>query len=180
MGGRLTGHQLPGIVGAYSHSWLVVEGIYRTGDHGLLETPRGKGRWEPIQPRITTAQLEGWLLTLSLRGGLHIRATSDAHGTADFVVALHKWWTGKAFEEHGSHLALYQPPDAAVFVKPTLVRSLAALLPGVGFEKSKDVEKAFPSVLALACAGATKWQMIPGIGKTLAPRIVQLLQKPKP
>lgn len=176
---RLAGHQLPGIIGQYQYSWLVIEGTWRPDDHGYVSIPIGDRKWKRIEPAITAAALEGWILTLELRGGLRIRTTQDAEGTAAFLAALHKWWTHKEWAEHQSHLALYQPPDSAIFVKPTMVRQVAALLPGVGFEKSLGVEARFATVLELACASAQDWVEIPGIGKTLAPRIVQVLQEPK-
>ncbi len=181
MSARLAGHQLPGMMTAYSHAWLIVEGIWRTSPTtGLVETPRGGRVWKPIDPRITGAQLQGWLLTVELRGGIRVRTTSDPEETALLIGALHSWWTGKKWQEHRSHLALYQPPDANIFNIPSLVQQVAACIPGIGMDRSMAVDAHFSDVRALACAGVKEWRKIPGIGEGLAPRIVAALQKTKP
>src|SRR3954469_1333034 len=42
--GRLAGHQLPGLRSAYEFSWLIVEGLWRTNDAGMVVTYQGKSR----------------------------------------------------------------------------------------------------------------------------------------
>lgn len=176
MSGRLQGFQLPGCITQYDHTWLVVEGIWRTNHTtGIVEIPR-QGAWEAVVPRIMGASLNGWLLTVQLRGGLRVHHTGGQYDTADWVRSLYHWWTAKEWEQHRGHLALYQPPDSAIFREPSLVQRVAALLPGIGEEKSTIVERHFDTVLEMACAGASTWQTIPGVGKLIAARAVEALQ----
>lgn len=173
--GRLAGHQLPGLLTDYEYVWLVVEGIWRAGANGIIEIPRGHGKWEPLvngAKRFMARDVEAFLLTLELRGGVKLRRTRDADETADFLAHLYHWWTHKAYDEHKSHLAMNDARDAALLVKPSLVRRVAAQLPGVGYEKSGAVMRAFGTTLNLALGDERAWTQIDGIGKTLAKRIV--------
>lgn len=173
--GRLSGHQLPGLVDEYAHRWVLVEGAYRESDDGLIEVPRGHGRpWELI--RFKYAALEAYLLTLVLRAGVHMHRTYSVDETVAWLGVLWHWWTGKTWQEHRSHLALHRPPDIAIWCKPGLVQRWAAELPGID-SKSVDVAKHFKTPLELAVAGEDQWRKIAGIGKTTAARVVQLIQQ---
>ena len=172
--GRLSGHQLPGLVDEYAHRWLLVEGAYRESRDGMIEVPRGHGKpWELI--RFKHAALEAYLVTLTMRGGLHVQRTYSQDETASWLAVLWKWWTGKAWAEHRSHLALHQAPDIGLWDKPTLVQRWAAELPGID-SKSAIVAQYFRTPLELAVAGEREWQTIPGIGKGIASRVVRLIQ----
>jgi ERCC4-type nuclease len=178
--GRLSGYQLPKLVREYSHVWLVIEGRYRPGPDGLLETRQGL-MWTPQggqRQALTFSALEGYLTTLEVRAGLHLRRTFDRHETAAVIASLYQWWTGKAYEEHKAHVALRSPIlDAGLIYKPSLKRRIAAELPGIGIEKSGAVATHFPTVRALVTAEPDEWLQIPGIGKILASRIVAALSE---
>lgn len=176
MTGRLQGHQLPGCITQYDRSWLIVEGLWRTSERtGLVEAWYGN-RYQQVQPAIMGRGLNGWLFTVELRGGMKVVCTRDREDSVEYIAALYRWWTDKEWHEHRGHLALYLPPDAALFYKPTLVQQVAALLPGIGEDKSAVVDRHFGTVLEMACAGASTWQSIPGIGQMIARRAVEALQ----
>ena len=176
--GRLSGHQLPKLIRDYPHAWLLVEGRYRSGGDGLLETkqgaqwlPHGNGR-RPLMYR----EIEGFLTTLELRAGIHLRRTWDRPETAAVLAGLYHWWTGKAYEDHRAHVALHGTiQDSQLIYKPSLRRRIAAELPGIGVEKSGAIADHFPTVRAMVEAGGEEWQTIPGIGKGLATKIVTSL-----
>lgn len=170
--GRLSGHQLPGLCESYQYRWLLVEGVYRETKEGLIEVPR-KGAWETI--RLQYAAVENYLITLTLRGGLHVHRTYSITESAAWLDALHKWWTRKEWHEHRSHLALHQAADYAVFFRPTLVQRVAAQLPGID-EKAKDIAVKFKSVADMVAAEEPEWRSIPGIGKVTAARIHKALR----
>ena len=178
--GRLSGYQLPKLVREYSHVWLVVEGRYRPGPDGLLEVRQGK-QWAPQgeqRQTLTYHAIEGYLTTLEVRAGIHLRRTFDRQETVALVASLYQWWTSKSFEEHKAHIALRsQVMDAGLLYKPSLKRRIAAELPGIGIEKSGAVATHFPSVKAMVEAEVLEWTAIPGIGKTLAARITRALQE---
>ena len=177
MSQRLNGHQLPGLVQTYDVTWLIIEGIWRANDDtGLIEIPRGR-EWVPVESRIEAINLEMWLLTLQMLGGVRVQATYGLKDTARYIAALQQWWTSKTWDEHKGHLALYQPIDRQLFAKPSLLRRWAAELPGIGYEKSKAIETAFGTPYAMAVAEAVQWRTIPGIGKILASRIQRVIHE---
>ena len=146
--GRFSGHQLPGLLNSYGVIYLLVEGIYRPGNTGLLETRQGKG-WEPIDRgrRWMYADLECWLTTMEQKCGIRIRRSPGPVETAAILLSLHRWWTSKDYEDHRAHLTLHRPPEVALLRKSSLVRTIAAELPGIGWTKSGLVEKKFQSVI---------------------------------
>jgi ERCC4-type nuclease len=172
--GRLSGHQLPGLVEMYAHRWLLVEGAYREADNGLLEIPAGGGRWTTT--RLSHSAVEAYLLTLTLRGGLHVHRTFDTRASVIWIGALHQWWTAKQWSEHRSHLATHQPADPGIWSRPTIVHKMAAQLPGIGDEKAAAVAKHFKTVTEMVEATEAAWRQIPGIGKTLAAGAVRSLR----
>ena len=59
----------------------------------------------------------------------------------------------------------------------SLSRMWALQLPGVGHDRSRTVAMAFGSALELAQADANRWQMVNGIGKVLAHKIVDAIRE---
>jgi ERCC4-type nuclease len=176
--GRLVGEQLPKLIHNYQRVWLLVEGRYRAGADGLVETRQGP-QWAPLisgRGPMTYRAVESFLTTLEVRTGIHLRHTFDREETAVVIAALYSWWTGKAWEEHHAHHALHHPiTDADLLYKPSLRRRIAAELPGIGVGKSAAVADHFPSVRALVEADEIAWTRIPGIGKGLAKKITEAI-----
>lgn len=173
--GRLSGHQLPGLVEHYAYRWLLVEGRYRESTEGLIEIPWKTG-WETVRLRYDA--LDHFLLTLQLRGGISVMRTFDLRESAAWLARLHSWWTKKEWREHRSHLALHQPSDAGMWHKPGLVHRMAAQLPGID-EKARDVAQVFKTVKAMVDAEESEWRTIPGIGKVTAQRVRAAMRDPK-
>ena len=184
--GRLVGHQLPGLVETYEQPWLLVEGVWIADPQtGHLMVRDWKGQFATYRAGTQTFrydELESYLLTLQIRGGVMLARTPKRAETARWLACLHHWWTAKPLEEHRAHLTLYNPNaklrDTAMLVRPSLLRRVASELPGVGWVRSGEVEKAFPSVRAMINAPPKEWQQIDGIGKGLAKRITEELEKP--
>jgi ERCC4-type nuclease len=176
--GRFAGHQLPGLIQTYDQVWLIIEGLWRANPKdGVLETRAG-GEWRAVNLGSRTwmyRDFESFLTTMEMKGGIRIRRTNDRHETARTVAGLYSWWCNKEFEEHRSHLALsraHQMRDSALLVPPSLRYRVAAELPGLGTMKAGMVAGHFESVRAMVNADEKEWQSLPGIGKTLAKRIV--------
>jgi ERCC4-type nuclease len=172
--GRFSGHQLPGLARDYDVAYLIVEGFWRPGDDGVLETWR-HGGWTPVQlgKRVWMYRdFDAFLNTMEIRGGITVKRTVSPEETGRVLYGLYDWW--QSFDGHRAHLALNRSHrDGALFIRPTLARRVAAELPGVGFDRSGDVAKAFPTVLEMVCATEKEWRGVKGIGKTLAKKIVE-------
>lgn len=192
--GRFLGHQLPGLLDAYEngHIWLVVEGLYRANPvDGALEIRIGKD-WRPVGHGKQTwmfRSLDKWLTKLEVKAGVHIRRTASRDETARTISALYNWW--QESDDHtldaidrSTQLALAQKvanegpmswtgerPKA-----PSLLRRIAAELPGIGVEKSGMVCGHFASVRDMVLADEQEWKKLPGVGKTIAANIVREVQ----
>jgi len=175
--GRFTSGQLPKMLDDYQARFLIIEGIWRRNySTGLLEVPRSR-RWEPLalgSRQFMHKELDGILNTFSLVAGLQVRQTADEKETVALVLSIYRWFTSKEFDEHRAHLA--QEPTVAVLRKPNLVERIAKELPGIGWKKARAVSRRFKTPVELALSQSADWLEIPGIGKTLAGRVVGALR----
>lgn len=177
--GRLSGHQLPGLLRQFDAVWLIVEGLWRPGTDGLLEL-HTRGRWAPLElgrRRYQYREPDNYLTTLEIKAGIHVKRTANRDETARAVANLYRWWTDKSWAEHRSHLSLHRPSDSSLLVPPPLRRRVARELDGVGHEKSAAVMGHFKTTRAMVNAPESEWVKIAGIGKTLARRITAELEK---
>jgi len=176
-GGRLMGHQVPGMLNAFDQVYLVVEGVWREGPEGTLEQRSGRD-WRPTRgggKAWTYNGFIGYLQTMSVILGIHVLTTRSIRETAQVIVALHKWWS-RPWADHHSFQALntVQPLGGGIIpVRPPLLRLMAAQIDGVGWKRSLAVAGYFKTIKAMAEAGEGEWLKVPGIGKGLAPKIVK-------
>lgn len=173
--GRFSGHQLPGLVQHFDEIYLVIEGIYRPNPKdGVLETRHGK-EWRPVNLGNRAwmyRDLEAYLTTVEVRGGVRLRRTSDRQETARVVAQIYRWWDTD-FEDHTSHLAINRSRDVALFTKPSLRYLVAASLPGLGHMRAGCAAGHFKTVQEMVLADEKEWASIPGIGKGTAQKIVE-------
>lgn len=174
--GRLAGVQLRGLLACYDVTYLIVEGIWRPDGSGRIIAPRGK-TWQPVahgRRQYTLRELDGFLNTLAIETGLQIRQTGTLHHTAMTVYNLYNWWQKDA---HTSHLAMHKNrfiddgSQGILLGRPSLVRRIAAELPGIGWGRSKDVEAYFKTMEAMMAADEKEWRKVRGIGKVLASKV---------
>jgi NAD-dependent DNA ligase len=125
-----------------------------------------------------------WLMSLQQMAGVKLAQTGGIKETVAWIASLYSWWQ-KDWYDHKSVQTVYAPsnvdngggPLASIGYKPSLSRLWAMQLPGIGHEKSKVISMAFPSAYELAIATPERWQMVEGIGKTLATRIVGAIRR---
>lgn len=175
---RFAGSQLIGLQ-TFDRAWLVTEGIYRSSVDGVMESLEYRD-WQPVaigNRRIMTSELESWILSQCIRGGLHYWHTPTKKDTARFIATLYHWWTSKSLEEHRSHQAIYlPPPDRVSLVEPPMFTKMASCLPNTGWDKAGKLHDACAGSVRRLCAlSVADLQEIPGIGKTIAQRIFDSL-----
>lgn len=137
---RLAGFQLAGLL-EYQFPMLVVEGIWRPGEDGVLEVLSGGGfktmrgyRDRPMMYR----EIANLLLSVQLVWGVTVIRTASPQETAAAMVGMYKWFQ-KDWAEHQSHKAIYAPPPqqdgngrARMRVrKASLATKIIAQFPGV-------------------------------------------------
>jgi len=181
MSGRLSGHQLIGLLNSYNVVYLVVEGLYRSdASTGLLQLWKKpvdrygyssrKGHWEIVTlgtRQFMARDMWAFLNTLEIVAGIHIWYTTSVEETAQWIQALHYWWTNKEYEDHRGHLQAHTQ-NQVVLTKHTLARRTAAQLKGVGWEKAQVLAKKFVSVDNMVHASEEDWKSVEGIGIKLS------------
>jgi ERCC4-type nuclease len=169
--GRFAGHQLPGLMRTYERIWLILEGYaYPRFSDGVLLSgkPGHRDAAELGARRFMYRDLDNWLTTMEICAGVRLRRTADRMETARVVADIHSWFS-KPFDEHKAHLAFHEDgPDVALLTKPSLIRRVAAQLPGIGWGKSMAVAARFGTVESLLAATMEDLMSIPGIGEKLA------------
>lgn len=180
--GRFAGHQLPGMIQCYQYAWLLMEGGIRPDMiTGLLQSDGGKGYWHNASVGGRTfmyRDLDHWLMTMEIRGGIRIVKTKNRYETAQWLADLYHWWTDKEWEQHRSHLAPNDSgqPDTRMFIRPTVTRRIAAQLAGIGWDKAGKLAATFGTPADLLLATEADLQRVDGIGPKLAKSIVTEIQ----
>lgn len=171
--GRFQGFQLERLVNTYDRAWLISEGMWREGDGGILEVYQAGWRPALAGPRgVMASDLEAWLLTQTIRGGLGYRHAPHRADTIRFIAVLYAWWTEKNIGEHRGHEAIYLPsPDRATFLEPSTERKMISCIPKVGWEKSAALETHFGGIRALLAADEKEITKVAGVGKTIATHV---------
>ena len=182
--GRFAGHQLPGMWREYGVCWLVIEGVYSVDyASGAMIVPGKKDRKRTLltlgresRSGFLYKEFDHWLTTLEVKAGLHVRRTSNRVETARFHADMASWWE-RQWDKHKSHLAMHTlQPDAAMLVPASVMRKVAAQLPGVGWARSAEIEKYFGTIEKMVKAPQVEWTKIDGIGKGLANTIVSAIR----
>ncbi len=190
---RFVGFQLDKLLKSYNYVVMVIEGAYRPDDKGFIEVLwqlPGKDLyiWKKLysgKKTVLYSQLAAHLNTLRLKAGTPnagflVMQTSDKLHTTHEVAHLYRWFQ-KPWEEHQSHIGFYDP--ASVFrAKSSFERRVVMQLDGVGYDRSKIIEDAFPGVKdvtssmeQIMLATEKDWASIEGIGKTTAEKIYRQL-----
>jgi len=180
--GRFAGHQLPGLLSTYEIPILLIEGITRPDPKdGLLQIRHARGFWYAAKTgrnQFMYRDYQHWLMTLTFKAGIRILLSSDISDSAATIVSLFTWFTAKDWADHKSHLALAGGPDlrdAAILIRPSILRRVAAELPGIGFDRSALVARKFRSIQEMSMAGEEEWSSIPGIGPKTAKAVCAAL-----
>lgn len=155
---RFAGYQLPGLCNTYRVRYLIVEGPKRKGPDGLLEVPVGRS-WAPHMSNMRYMDVMSWLAGVEMRAKVQVIHTQDSDDTAQHIFS--RFSNGsKSDGDHNSFKVFYEPEElsSGVSFSPiTRRRRIAALLPGVGWEKSAGACEVFPSIKALVNSTAEEW-----------------------
>jgi len=173
--GRLSGHQLPGMVKEYDFSYLLVEGkwsVDRVTGNIRLPRPKGEKSWK--ERGMSLNAVWNYLHSVGALCGIHVIQTQGRDETVQRLIALSNWWA-KEWDDHKSMDALGAVKKVAIVdtygQKLSLASMMAAQLPGVGATKARSVADKFLTVNAMASASVESWMEIDGIGKMMAARI---------
>lgn len=177
--GRLSGHQLIGLLNSYNYTYLLVEGMWRPSPTGILQ--RWSGKWRDVslgQRRFMYREVANYLNSLTILCGVHVWRTETLSQSGHWITALYGWWQ-KEWEGHRAHIqhSAAPPPPSAYLRKPSITHRVAKEFEGVGWDKGKALASHFKSVHSLVNATEAKLRLVPGIGKKLARTITEEVHK---
>ena len=152
----------------FTHYFLVIETISRLGPDGEFEYRTGTN-W--TRTGMAWNRVMSYLNQLSFLMGVHIYWSNSPKMTAEIVRSVYNFFQ---VEEHHS-LKKFHSPDVTLLTTPSLLRTVAKELPGIGWERSLAIEQSFPTVREMINATEKDWQEVDGIGKVLAKRITEAL-----
>jgi ERCC4-type nuclease len=172
--GRLSGHQLIGMLKLYDVVYLLVEGLWRVDPNsGLLMRVDGKGSWRYLKigaRRFMAREVFKYINTLQMKAGVIYRRTASIYETAEWLQSDYAWWQ-KSWEDHRSHLQWQRPVETPMLVKPGMVERVSSQVEGVGWDKARSLGKEFKSVRELLEASPKRLAKVKGIGKKLSEKI---------
>ncbi len=144
--------------------------VRQSGGLGLRQSLRRS--WQAVTPRISYSQFDQFLTEIQRDLGVIYKRS---HNVAETAAIIHALWRNcqRAPDQHHSLRTFYTPAyKVDLLQRPGLVRRVAKELSGVGWERSGEIARRFRSVQEMCSAGVSDWMQIPGIGRTLARRIV--------
>jgi len=178
--GRLSGHQLPGLLEEYYKVYLIVEGVWKANrKDGRVEVFR-HGKFKPLgESRFTSKRIWGYLTALNASTGVTIFITTDILETVLVIEELYSWWNGD-WARHKSHVMMNKITPPTAYLKPghpSQLRRVLSALDGIGWEKVPKVEARFKSLRGVFEATEEEWMTVPGIGKLTAKKLWEALHK---
>ncbi len=174
---RYAAHQRPGMMAAYSKSFLLVEGHWRPHDRDgtLMEGFRGGSVWGQCKYRSSRtmySKLRRYLFSISLSGVVVIYSRDIVQTAIDICEIYH--YFQKPWEKHTSLLELQKLAIPDVTGAPSLCRKWANALTNIGAKYSIEAEKVFGrSAIKLAKGSEQDWLRIPGIGVATARNVIK-------
>lgn len=177
--GRLSGHQLVGLTNSYNMIYLLVEGIWKPREDGVILLP-SKGSWRAMEygkRRYTYHEVTNFLNSLTVLCGLNVFQTQSASMSGLWLKHLYAWWQ-KPYSDHKSHLQFHQSIERqyAQLFEPPFIQRVAKEFKGIGWEKSKSLIAQFNTLEAMYLASPEDFAKVPGIGKKLSKQIYDQLR----
>jgi ERCC4-type nuclease len=176
---RFVGEQYPKMADLYKRIYFLMEGEIKEGPNGLLlirNWSGGKPTWASYGWSVTYRQFDNWMNSLTETGNVIFKRSADRKESAAQVLNLYHLWT-KDYDQHNTLFAFDKSQLPPTIEQPSLLRLMAAQIPGIGWKRSKEVEKHFSSPYEAFTAEEDVWVQVNGIGPTIAKRVVQLLKK---
>lgn len=193
---RLAGAQIGHMIRACPVRYLLVEGLWRRGQDGMVETGRTVNvsqtvskiygvyqseviRWQQARGSHNWEGIQHSLASICQQGGFLLIQTRDEGETAAWLAAEHDWWQ-KPWEAHMTSKSLYVPEvqrgarEAASGLwrgkKANVREAWLHALPGIG-SKAVRLAENFRAPEDIAALSEKGWLALDGIGKVGAKTI---------
>lgn len=188
---RLSGFQLRGLVNTYAWVYLLIEGVYRCSNEGVVEIFGGRSRmggamWSPLTingAAISFREVNHYINTLQCKCGIIVDYTGSDKETVAWLVSQYKWWE-KPWDKHDAHEVIYAPYEHILpgrrggWVQKEIgpIELVAAQYPKVS-KKAFNFRKHFKSARQMANAEVKELTKVEGIGKDIAKLIFDWWRK---
>ncbi len=185
--GRVT-CQIANMIEEYDFCCLIVEGLFRPGETGIIETLSYDG-WGPLN--MSTAkqreertrnndfryysELDNYETSLELRRRVMVKETGSKRHTAWRIANLYHYFQ-KSWEDH-SAVEQVKIQSGIITKRASHLRMMAAQLPGIGWGRAGKVEKHFRSITHMVNSSLDNWLEIDGIGKKTAEGVLKVLKE---
>lgn len=181
--GRLSGHQLVGLLHSYGVVYILVEGSYGVDPKtGLIARFRNK-RWHPIEfgtRRFLGREVHNYLNTLCILCGVNVVRTHSLRESGMWISDTYKWWE-KPYDKHSAHKSFVITKPHISLVKPPFIQRVIKEFTGIGWTHSENIANVFPTLLDLALASQEDLERelvkLPRIGKILARSLASSMLK---
>jgi ERCC4-type nuclease len=154
----------------YVHQFLILEGTLR---EGLDDSIKLRKRDRPTE--ITYSHVKAYLNQISRLMNVQVIRTRNLKETVREIHDLYLMYQSSP-EDHDTLKKFYSAPLPSVTMKPSLIRRMIKEAAYIGWERSLDVEKRFPTIQEMVNATEEDWQSIDGFGTVIAHSAVQELQ----
>lgn len=174
---RLAADQLKAMSDDYGMSFVVLQGLWRPGNNGVLMTIKGH-EWKPLTLAAKSFQyseLFKYLISMSVKKNVVVFRSMTEDETLCMIAELYRWWQ-TPWDKHRS-MDPIKTQTELTFTRVSLLRKIAAELPGIGWTRSLAVDKAFISVQQMVSASVEQWESVEGIGPTMARRVHKALRE---
>lgn len=195
---KMVGNELQGMPRQYDVAWLLYYGAHQSNPvNGNLQTLRkvGKGSGKTSQYRwvdyvmgsrtVPYGYHAAFLCSPSFTNtGILAQRVSNIEEAAQWIGVLYRTWQ-KPYSKHKSLRTLNEAAEPSLM--PGLEKSddpgtyqralTAASLPGIRFERGLAAARHFRSIRAMVNASVAEWQLVNGIGKTLASKIEEACRR---
>lgn len=183
--GRLGGHQIPGMLKSYDHSWLLVHGACRIGSDNSLEVRSKGATWRKFhigKRPVPWSYLEGFLLTATMLSPLRVKWCHNFDEAATWL-AVFDHWLEKPWDKHRG-LSVFDMSGGTTALPgsdpvTTQMAKTAASLPSIGWERAWASAKHFNSLNEMFNATADDWKKIDGIGPVIAKSVHTVIKRRK-
>lgn len=174
---RLAGDQLAKMSEDYGMAFVIIQGLWRPSANGTLMGLYGR-EWKPLTlaaKAFQYSELFKYIVSMSVKKNIIVLRSMTEDETLWMIALLYQWWQ-TPWDQHRSMDPIKLQAEV-VYYKVSLLRKMAAELPGIGWTRSLAVEKAFGSVHQMVLASEDQWKAIDGIGPKTASTIHKLVRE---
>lgn len=181
--GRLSGHQLIGLLEWYHVVYILIEGAFRVRGN-VVEVMEG-GKWKPLHSNVKPGhtfgyiEIANYLNTLANITNVKVWMTENIQTSALWIRHTYYWWQ-KKYEDHKAHLDFHQGPvlpKRMRMTRPTTLQRMIKEIPGVGWDRAMEITKLFPTMEEVMRATDKDLIRVPGVGKVLSKEIFKELHR---